>query len=242
MLQGTRGLVFHVSRYSDSSGIIKVFTEESGMQSFVIKSLFSRTAKIKPALFGHLALLDLVVDHKPGRSLQYIREATVNKAFHEITDDIARSSVLLFVNEVLYKAIREEESNLPLFEFIEYSLDSLNNLTIPVQSFHLLFLIRLSEHLGFDPTYSLMTEGEHFDMMSGVPEAIDPMHAFVISGEALRLLKQLSKIDYPSLDQVTAPREVRSELLDKLIDYYRIHLPEMSELKSVKILQEALHG
>lgn len=242
MLQATRGLVFHVSRYSDSSGIIKVFTEESGIQSFVIKSLFSRTAKIKPALFGHLALLDLVVDNKPGRSLNYIREATVNKAFHEITDNIARSSVLLFMNEVLYKAIREEESNLLLFEFIENSLEYLNDLTIPVQSFHLLFLIRLSEHLGFDPTYSLTTEGDHFDMLAGVPEAIDPMHAFVISGEALQLFKQLSQIEYASLGQITAKREIRAELLDKLIDYYRIHLPEMSELKSVKILQEALHG
>lgn len=242
MLQGTRGLVFHVSRYSDSSGIIKVFTEESGIQSFVIKSLFSRTAKIKPALFGHLALLDLVIDHKPGRSLQYIREATVNKAFHEITDSIARSSVLLFMNEVLYKAIREEEANLSLFEFIEYSLESLNDLSIPVQSFHLLFLIRLSEHLGFDPSYSLSGEGEHFDMMAGVPEAIDPMHAFVISGEALAFLKQLSQIEYSALGTLSSGREIRAQLLDKLIDFYRIHLPEMSELKSIKILQEALHG
>ncbi|MGE5383800.1 MAG: DNA repair protein RecO [Omnitrophica WOR_2 bacterium] len=240
MLESTRGIVFHVTRYSESSGIIKIFTEESGLQTFIIKSLFSRSAKLKPALFGHLNILDLVIDNKPGRPLQYIRDASLNRAFHEITDSMPRSSILVFMNEVLYKAIREEEANFSLFQFIEYSLEALNDIQIPVQSFHLLFLIKLSEYLGFGPAGSLTSSGDHFDLLSGLPDANSPAHDFVINGQSLDLLRSLSLIDYSDLGKIVAPRQLRLDLLDKLIDFYRIHLPEMSELKSVKIFHEIM--
>lgn len=240
MLQATRGLVFHVSRYSDSSGIVRIFTEQTGLQSFIVRSLFSRNARIKPALFGHLTLLDLVVDNKPGRSLQYIREASLNRPFHEITDDMVRSSILLFINEVLYKSVREEEANQSLFDFIENSLQYLNDPDIPVNSFHLLFLVRLSEHLGFGTTHSLTGEGDHFDMLAGLPDVNDPGHSYVIMGESLKLLKEISLMDYPALLNLSAPRTVRLELLNSLLDFFRIHLPEMAELKSVKVLHEIM--
>lgn len=240
MLQTTRGLVLHVSRYSDSSAIVKIFTEQAGLQSFIVRSLFSRNARIKPALFGHLTLLDLVVDNKPGRSLQYIREASLNRPFHEITDDMVRSSILLFINEVLYKSVKEEEANQSLFDFIENSLHYLNDPAIPVNSFHLLFLVRLSEHLGFGPIHSLTGEGDYFDLLSGLADVNDPGHTYIISGEPLRLLKEISLMDYPGLVNFSAPRFVRLQLLNSMVDFFRIHLPEMTELKSVKILHEIM--
>lgn len=240
MLQSTRGLVFYVARYSDSSGLIKIFTEDAGLQSCLVKSLFSRNAKLKPALFGHLSLLDLIIDNKPGRQIQYIREASVNRFYHEISDNIARTSVLLFINELLYKAIKEEEANPTLFEFIEYTLESLNDKKIPVNSFHLLFLIRLLDHLGFGPTTSLETNGEHFDLLTGMPVTDDTSHSHIISGELLKLLRQMSQMDYNDLGNITLTRKARFELLNTLLDFLRIHIPEMAELKSVKVLHEIL--
>lgn len=240
MLQATRGLVFHVSRYSDSSGIARVFTEDSGLQSFVIKSLFSKNARIKPALFGHLSLIDLVIDYKPGRSLQYVRDASLNRSFPEISDNIIRSSMLLFINEVLYKSVKEEEANQSLFDFIEHTLEALNSKTIPIQMFHLLFLIRLSDHLGFGPSGSLSVKGDYFDMLTGVVEESTPHNAYIISGEQLNLFRQLSSLDYQELITQSAPRILVLDLLNRLLDYFRIHLPEMAELKSVKVLSELM--
>jgi DNA repair protein RecO (recombination protein O) len=240
MLQSTRGLVFHVARYSDSSGLVKIFTEEVGLQSCIVKSLYSRNSKIKPALFGHLSLLDLVIDNKPGRPIQYIREASVNRFYHEISDNIARTSVMLFINELLYKAIKEEEANTSLFEFIEYTLECLNNKEIPANLFHLLFLIMLLEHLGFGPSTSLETNGEHFDLLTGIPVEDDPKHSYVISGNLLQLLRQMTRMDYTDLVNFSAPRKVRFDLLNTLLDFLRIHIPEMAEIKSVKVLHEIL--
>ncbi len=240
MLQSTRGLVFYVARYSDSSGLIKIFTEEAGLQSCIVKSLYSRNAKLKPALFGHLSLLDLIIDYKPGRPIQYIRDASINRFYHEITDNIARTSVLLFINELLYKAIKEEEANPTLFEFIEYTLESLNDNEIPVNSFHLLFLIRLLDHLGFGPTYSLESTGAYFDLLTGMPVSDDSGHSHIISGDLLKLLRQMSHMDYNDLGNYVIPRKARFELLNTLLDFLRIHIPEMAELKSIKVLHEIL--
>lgn len=240
MLQATRGLVFHVSRFSESAGIVKIFTEEMGLQSVIIKSLFSRNSKIRPALFGHLVLLDLVIDLKTGRSLNYVREASLNRPFHDITDHMGKSTILLFMNEMLYKSVKEEESNKPLFNFIEYSLQTLNDIQFPIHSFHLLFLIQLSEYLGFGISQSITASGDYFDMLSGMPHEMEPSHSYYIHGDSLSLLKKLSKMEYSQLEDFDAPRAVRLDLLDKLLDFYRIHLPGMTELKSVKILHELM--
>ncbi len=241
MLQSTRGIVLNVSRYSDSSGIVRIYTEQEGLLTFVIKSLYSRNSRIRPALFGHLALLDLVIDHKPGRSLQYIREANVVKPYHEISDNIVRSTILLFVNEVLYRTIHEQEPNPSLFRFIIHTLDALADSAVPVGNFHLLFMIRLSELLGFGPTFSLAADGEYFDMLTGLAEEDDPRHSYSISGEMLKLLKELSLMDYPGLTAITTTHQVRTGLLGQLIDFYKIHHPGMSNLKSVSVLHEILN-
>mgnify|MGYP000877092449 FL=1 len=240
MLQNSRGFVFHVARYSESSAIVKVFTEEWGMESYVIKSLYSRNARIKPALFGHLSLLTLVVDRKPGRSLNYIRDAVIPKTFYNITDSMLRSSILLFMNEVLYKSVKEEEANSTLFDFIEHSLDSLNSSEVEVNGFPLLFLIRLSEILGFGPVLSLAGNEEHFDMLTGQSVVRDPGHSYSVSGTSLLLLRNLSLIDYADLHTCIASRNVRLDLLNRLADFLSIHIPEMSRLKSIKVLHEIL--
>lgn len=241
MLLATRGLVFHVSRYSDSSGIVKIFTEDYGLQSFIVKSLFSRSSRIKPALFGHLSLIDIVYNNKPGHSLQYLKEVSLHKDFDVITDNIGRSSVMLFINEVLYKTVREEEANQPLFEFIEYTLKSLNNSNIPVNSFHLLFLVRLAEHLGFGPSGSLREEGNYFDLLTGSMLPLNPGHSYIISGETLSILTKMASMDYNDLSGFNAPRVVRLDLLERLIDFYKVHLPDLTELKSVKVLHEIMN-
>ncbi len=240
MLQSSRGFVFNVSRYSDTSGIIRIFTETEGIKSFVVKSLYSRTSKLKPALFGHLSLIDVLADYKPGRSLQYIREVSLNKPFFEITDNIVRSSVLLFINEVLLKTVREEEPNPMLFNFIEHTLDSLNNKEIPVSAFHLLFMIRLSDHLGFGTVHALTAEGEHFDLLSGTNEVNEPSHTYFVSDKAFELLKSISLMDYPDLKTLDCNKQVRLDLMNKLIDFYKIHIPDMHDIRSAKILHEIM--
>ena len=240
MIQATRGIVFHTTRYSDTSAIVKIFTEESGLLSFLVKGLYSKKSKIRSAMFGHLSLLDLIIETREHKSLHYIREISVNRYSTDIQGSISRSAVILFINELLYKCVKEEESNRPLFGFISTSLHILDNREIPVQAFHLLFMLKLTRFLGFYPRLAKTDKGSYFDMEEGLFLDSEPMHRYFISGEPAAALEKLQLMDYPDLKDFTIDRMVRDELLDRLLDYYRLHLPEMGELKSLKVLQELL--
>lgn len=240
MIQATRGIVFHTTRYSETSAIVKIFTEESGLLSFLVKGLYSRRSKIRSAMFGHLSMLDLIIETREHKTLHYIREINVSQPTIDFQDSMSRSAVVLFLNELLYKSVKEEESNRPLFGFIVTSLQFLANRSVPAQAFHLLFLLKLTRHLGFSPRIAKTDAGSYFDMEEGLFLDSEPLHRYYISGPPAQALEQLQMMEYSDLIAFSIERKVRDELLDRLLDYYRLHLPEMGELRSVKVLQELL--
>jgi DNA repair protein RecO (recombination protein O) len=151
MLHKTRGIVFHVTEYSESSVVAKIYTELFGLQSYLINSARKKSPKIKPASLQPLSLIDLMVYHKERSGLQRLAEARTQPALKSIPFDIRKSSIVLFINEVLLKSVKEEESNRALFDFIFSSVELLD-LQDEVQSdFHLVFLLQLTKYLGFYP-------------------------------------------------------------------------------------------
>ena len=111
MLHTTRGIVLHTTKYSETSLVAKIYTEVFGLQSYLVKGIRKQKAKLRPALFQPMTLADLVVYHKDKGSLQNIKESRIAVPYRSIPFDIRKSSMLLFINELLYKSIREEETN-----------------------------------------------------------------------------------------------------------------------------------
>lgn len=240
MLISTRGIVFHTTRYGDSGAVVKVYTEQLGLQSYMVKGLFSRKSKLKSALFSHLNVLDLVVDRRESKSLHYIREAVTHMPLHLLHDDMARSSLVLFMNELLYKSIREEHPDPALFNFLITVLQILNEPEISLSSFHLLFMLRLTRYLGFSPRIVKVDGGGIFDMEEGLFMDSEPMHRYFIAGPPAKALEELQMKDFHNLGTFEPGRSTRDALLAHLIDYYRLHIPGMGEMKSVAVLREVL--
>ncbi len=61
MTLSTPGQVLHVTPYGDSSVIVKVFTRQLGLRSYIIKGVRSRNARVKQNLLQPLTSLDMVV-------------------------------------------------------------------------------------------------------------------------------------------------------------------------------------
>ncbi len=240
MLHPTRGIVFHTTRYSETSAVVKIYTEEFGLMSFLVKGLYNRKSQMRAALFGHLSLLDLIVERREHKSLHYIREVGLNRSVPDFHESISRNAIVLYINELLYKCIREEECNKPLFGFIITALQNLGNKELSVQAFHLLFMLKLTGFLGFSPRLAKTDAGSFFDMEEGLFLDSEPLHRYYISGRPAAALEQLQTMEYDDLKEFRIPSEVRDELLDRLLDYYRLHIPDMGEMKSIKVLQELL--
>lgn len=240
MIAKTQGIVFHQIKYSESSLIVKIYTREFGIQSYLVKGVRSKKSKISPALLQHLSLLEIVVSHKEKSNLHYIREIRSAHQYVSIPYDMIKSSIILFVNELLIKAIQEEESNPSLFDFLFQSMQWLDLATEKYVNFHLIFSIQLSRYLGFYPRGIYSPATPYFDLEEGCFENRRPIHHNYLQGKEANKLSLLTDYSLDSIKELKLNNEDRNKLLDQIVQYYSLHLPNFGELKSLDVLRTVL--
>ncbi len=238
MLAATEGIVLHWIKYGESSVIATLFTREFGRQSFMLNASRSRKSANKAGLLQPLFLLDLEVYEKQSRDMQRIKSLKSLQAYQNIPFDIAKSTQVIFLAEVLYKTIHEQESYTELFDFMKSALLYFDLMENGWQNFHLYFLFRLTEYFGFMPNTEKNTFESWFDLKKGAVVANEPSHPFFANKELTEKLIRLSQLKINELDQFRIRRSEREVLLSILIDYYQLHFENLGELKSMKVLRE----
>ena len=219
MIQKTRGIVFRLTKYGETSIIVSNFTEVFGLQSYIVNGVRSKTAKNKIALYQPLTLLNLVVYHRPNANLERIKEIQCFHPYQSLTSDIKKSTIAIFITELLNKTVKEESHVQDLFEFLTESLITIDKLEINYQDSHLIFMIKLSRHLGFGPQF--------------VNEIIG---GNIASDETEESVRQLLSADYDNVLNVSNAQ--RRNVLDLLIKFYASHLENFGEMKSLQVLRE----
>lgn len=239
MLQKMHGIVLHSLKYNDTSLIVDLYTDVNGRMSFIVPLPRSRRSAVKSSLFQPLALVELEADVKARGGLTRIREVKSYSPFNTIPYDPAKSAIALFIAEFLYRALREEDSNNDLFSFLLYSITWLDECGSRFANFHLVFLMRLSRFLGFYPNLESYTDGDVFDLQAAVfVSEVPTVHSFYINPDETRVLRQLMRLSYDTMSLFAMSRSQRARCLTIVLDYYRLHLPEFSTLKSVDVLRE----
>ena len=238
MLHKTRGIIFNAFKYSDNSLIAKIYTEEFGLQSYLINSVHGKKASTKVAVLQPLTLVDCVVYRKEKKQLQRVKEIKCSHPYITIPSEISKSSILIFLNEILYKSICEEEKDEELFEFIHTSLQVLDLKIKNCSNFHLLFLVQLTKHLGFLPAGKFSDDTPYFDLQSGNFKALEPKHPFHMSRAQSEKFSELLDLSHEKLSSFQVSNKERKSLLEKTITYYELHLANLHEIKSHKVLEE----
>jgi DNA repair protein RecO (recombination protein O) len=221
MLHKTRGVVFRFTRYGETSIIVNVFTEHFGLQSYIVNGVRSKTGKGKIALYQPLTLLDLVVYHKENASILRLKEVKCLYPYRTLSTDVYKSSIALFINEVVNKAIKEESHAADLCQFLMESLMELDAMTSGAENFHLIFMLQLSRHLGFGP--------QRTSEILGV---------WMMEEEDEKMLTRLIDAGYQTPLKMTNAQ--RRSILDALIRFYNLHIETFGEVKSVEVLREVL--
>lgn len=222
MLHKTKGIVFRYVKYRDTSIIVNIFTELFGLQAYIVNGVRSKSAKSKIALFQPLTCLDLVVYHKEQANINRISEMKCNPPFASIPIDIRKSSIVLFLTEILHKTIREQHDVSPLFTFLNHSVQVLDHLESKCENFHLQFLLKLSQYLGFEAStseFQLLIPNDHAE---------------------LKLIEQLKLNSYDSTFQIGA--EIRQRILQHILLFYRNHYDSLGQINSLDVLREVLHS
>lgn len=229
MLHKTRGIALSYIRYRESSIIARVYTEAFGLQSYIVNGVRSAKSKTnKIALFQPLTLLDMVVYYRDDRDLHRLSEMKTPYPFQHIPFEVAKSSIALFMTEMLSKTLKEESGNPQLFRFLLTSIVYLEEATEHYENMHLAFLLQLASYLGFGPE-----SAQEFD--NQLRERSVPYLADDAMIDALNTL-----MSQPIHTPVSLTRTQRSDLLDALVSYYQIHFDNLGEVKSLAVLREVL--
>ncbi|WP_299054364.1 DNA repair protein RecO [uncultured Polaribacter sp.] len=231
----TKAIVLSAIKYSDSSLIVKCYTYQEGLKSYLVRGVLkAKKGGLKAAYFQPLTQLNIVAKHSAKGALNTIKEVQVAQPYNTIYKDIVKQSVVLFLSEVLSYAIKEEEKNKALFEYLENGLIWLD-LHDKIANFHLLFLFNITRFLGFYPDVS-EKDSLGFDLLEG-NFTNTGLHSNIITGNDFYQFKKLIGIHFDSIDKVSFGKQERQVVLKIIIRYFELHLDGFREPKSLQILE-----
>lgn len=184
------------------------------------------------------SVLEMEVEHIPGRDIQKIIEVSPFSIKHSLLTDPVKSALAMFLAEVLSKTIREQEQNLPLFNFINDSIELLQLTDSGVANFHILFLTSLSKYLGFMINSETYKINYMLDMIEGEFVINAPMHPYYLDKNNSRLIFNVLNMNFSNMDTYKFSRTQRNLILDQLLYFFKLHIPDLKEIKSLNVLKE----
>jgi DNA repair protein RecO (recombination protein O) len=232
-LESTKGIILQKIKYSDTSVISQIYTEKFGRKSFLFKGIRSGKSKIHANLLQPLFILNIVAYIKEKNELCLVKEANLFTSFTSLPFDIKKGTQAIFIAEILTKCLREEESNPLLFSFLQNSFEYFDLVESGSANFHLLFLIKLSKHLGYYP--QLLPESR--EVIFDVKELFSG-HTEIAGHEIYELLEKIIHLNYNELHNLELNQQKRNQLLDFILMFYSMHIEGMKKIKSYPILKE----
>ena len=236
-MSNSRALVIKSIKQGETSSIVSCYLEDIGFKSFLVKGLYSKKrSKFSKAHFFPLNVISLNYSYIKNRNLGYIKEVKSEIIFKSIHTDIQKSSVIVFLSEILNSVFREElQENKDLFDFLLNSLlwyDNTKNCNI----FHIKFLIELTKFIGFFPNVKNKNDN-YFSLESGSTTNTEPISES-IKGEDLKLFNNLLGMKFEDLNKMSVGKESRTRILNKIIDYYSLHLQTFKTPRSINVFTE----
>jgi len=234
LLVKTKAIVISALKFQEKSLIVKCFTLSSGLKSYFVRDAFSnRKTSQKIAYFQPFSILEIEAVHKNKGTLENLKEIKTAVPFQTIHTDIVKSTIVMFLSEMLHYSIQEEEKNESLFEFLESALIWFDHHD-EVSNFHLILLLEATKYLGFYPDVSEI-DLPFFEINDGVFTLFHGINA--LTEHETNLFKKLIDLKFDNDQRIFYVVE-RQVLLKVLIEYYSFHLEGFKRPKSLDVLRE----
>jgi DNA repair protein RecO (recombination protein O) len=236
MQVSTRAIVFSSIKYAEADLIVSCFTEDYGLKSYLLRGVLkSKKGKLRASFFQPLTMLQLEAYHKNKGTLERIGDAKVIQPYQSLHTHIVKTSLVLFLSEILKNVIQEEEANPELFNYLEQSFNWLDH-NDQISNFHILFLTELTRYLGIYPDTSEI-EHPYFNLSEGIFQK-NEIGNYTQSGESVETLKAFFGINFDELKTRKTTKTQRSDALNLLLLYYQLHLQGYKKPKSLLVLNQ----
>jgi len=238
MLHKTEAVVLHTVSYNDTYAIVHVLTEAFGPVSYLTAKTKGKKTRVPKSLFHPMSIVELEVEHRNLREIQRLKEARTTVPLLSILNNPVKSTICIFLAELIGKVATDIQPNQRMFDFIRQSIRILEVMETNYANFHLVFMIDLSRFLGFYPDSSGYSSGMYFDLMNGVFVSFKPAHSHFLTPDESRTFFNLLRMNYENMALFAFSRHERKDIIARILEYYRIHLTRLPEIKSLEILHE----
>lgn len=214
-------------KYRETSIIARVYTEDYGLQSYLINGVRSQRSKKGLALLQPLSLLDMVVYYKESKSdgLQRLSEYKPLVSFTSIPFEVKKSAIALFVTELLTRVLKEEDDRGHIFEFLHQFILQLDHKKENFENMHLYLMVQLTHFIGFGINHK---EGlVHQSLISETQDHDKDIHQAILS---LNDQDMATDFDFSN--------KLRRNVMSFLMAYYKEHLEGFKDLKSLEVLTQ----
>ncbi len=239
MLTKTHGLVVRVIKYGESSLIFDLYTRELGLSSYIVGGVRKAKSRTPASLFQLMNWIEVVAYVKDADKLHRVKEVRPLYHYQSVPFDIQKRSIALFMTEIVQKTIKERETNEALYSFLFDTFTYLDHTDDRVHNTHLVFLIELSQYLGFTPHGSWQADRPYLDMLKGtyVPTS-HPM--YTLSADQSAEISLCSAESISTAHRLRLTREQRQRIIRNLLSFYRLHIERLSEIHTHQILADVL--
>ena len=141
----SRAIALTYFKHKENSIISKVFTEEMGLQTFIVNGSYSKKSKKKIAFFQPLETSVINASFSNKNNLQKITEINLPDNSFNIFMSMQNKFIALFIAEVLSKILHENEQDKSLFDFIWNTKSFLAKEKTVSSDFSIIFLLKLLE-------------------------------------------------------------------------------------------------
>lgn len=238
MLQKTEAVVLRHVKYGESKLIVDMFTRQHGRLSFLVTVSSSPRSRFRKQYFQPLTWLTIDVDVRPQSRMQRLHDVALNQPLASLSSHPSKIAISLFVAEFLGCALRDEQGNEKLFDYMRFSMEWLNGCTHDFANFHLVFLMHLSRFLGFYPNLEDYRPGHCFDLRVAAFTDSEPLHPDYLPAGDSEHVFTLMRMNYNTMHLFKMNHGDRRRILNILMRFYQIHLPGFTDLRSLHVLTQ----
>ena len=235
----SKAIVLSSIPYSESSIICKLYTEEFGLKSYIVRSAKKKNSPTPTSHFQPLNIIEFEAYNSIKSKLETIRTSSLILENQNLNFSIVKNAITFFVAEIIHLSLKEANPNKELFDYLFNQIHLLkNSKDEDLAEFHLYFMIEFAEHLGLAPMNNYSEYEVFFDPIAG---------KFTNKADAQNFNKQTSFTLHKFISQKEITNEKicknkveRNIILEALIIFYSIHITNHSQIKSHKILTTIL--
>jgi DNA repair protein RecO (recombination protein O) len=242
MLLKSRGIVLNTLKYNDETLIAQVLTEEVGYRTFSVRISRGRKTRSAHIFFYPLSLIELTWEERPNAKLVNPKTVSTSSPLVSIPLDPPKVTVAMFLGEFMNYALRSEPSSPELFAYLYNSILWLDAQGQRYANFHLVLLLRLTRFLGFFPERPQYIPGGYFDLQSASYTQFRPSHNNYLEPGEAQLIPTLLRMKYENMHLFHFSGAERNHFLSVINHFYRIHVPNFPELKSLAVLRDFYDG